>query len=323
MLVAVSRTRNAWRFGRLAALSVAVGLLFSSPAHCTVVQFNTVLGSVIVRLYDSATPQNVANFLHYLNSGLYNGTFFHRDIPGFVLQGGGYAYNASSGTAPHIATFAPVQNEFRVSNLRGTIAMAKLGGDPNSATSEFFFNLSDSNAGAPPDGLDYQNGGFTVFGRVLGSGMNVVDNIVSLPIFDLDPDPAGTPPQNRHTTFDNVPLRNGATLSDALVFINSVQVLNVSPGDFDGSGSVTKNDYALWRETFGSKILAEADGNGNGGVDLADYVTWRKSAGAAGAAELSGAGVPEPASVALILVGGLMLPFYLRRLSARRKLETR
>jgi len=317
MLRVVSRTRYAWRFGRLAALSVAVGLMFNSPAHCTVVQFNTVLGSVIVRLYDSATPQNVANFLHYLNSGLYNGTFFHRDIPGFVLQGGGYTYNASNNSAPHIATFAPVQNEFRVSNLRGTIAMAKLGGDPNSATSEFFFNLSDSNAGAPPDGLDYQNGGFTVFGRVLGSGMNVVDNIVALPRFDLD--------GSSGATFDTVPLRgtNTNTLAERLIFLNSVQVLNTPVGDYDGNGTSTTADYALWRETFGSKTIAEGDGNGNGGVDLADYVTWRKSAGAAGAAELSGVGVPEPASVALILVGGLMLPFYLRRLSARRKLETR
>jgi cyclophilin family peptidyl-prolyl cis-trans isomerase len=283
----------------------------SLPANCTVVQFNTVSGSVVVRLYDSATPLNVANFLNYVNSGLYNGTFIHRDVPGFVLQGGGYTYNASSNTAPHIATFSPVQNEFRVSNLRGTIAMAKLGGDPNSATSEWFFNLADNSSN-----LDNQNGGFTVFGRVLGSGMNIVDSIAALPRFDLD--------GSSGSTFDTVPLRGTSanTLSERLIFLNSVQVLSLPAGDFDGNGTVTTSDYVLWRETFGSKTLAEADGNGNGGVDLADYVTWRKAAGAAGASELSSSNVPEPTSVALILLSGLAIPFYRKRLSARRGLET-
>src|SRR5205814_9757312 len=171
MLRAFSRARNVWRPGRLAILSAAIGLVYGSPANCTVVQFNTVSGSLAVRLYDTATPLNVANFLHYVNNSLYNGTFIHRDIPGFVLQGGGYTYNASNNTAPHIATFSPVQNEFGISNLRSTIAMAKLGGDPNSATSEWFFNLADNSSN-----LDSQNGGFTVFGRVVGSGMTVVDS---------------------------------------------------------------------------------------------------------------------------------------------------
>src|SRR6476659_31862 len=126
-----------------------VGLMFSPVAHGTVVRFNTVSGTVDVRLYNAATPLNVANFLNYVTSGRYNGTFIHRDVPGFVIQGGGYTYDAPSGSAPHIAEFSQVNNEFGVSNLRGTIAMAKLAapadggppnGGPNSATSEWFFN---------------------------------------------------------------------------------------------------------------------------------------------------------------------------------------
>ena len=146
-------------------------------------------------------------------------------------------------------------------------------GDPNSATSEWFFNLSDSNAGSCPNGLDCQNGGFTVFGRVVGSGMTVVDSIAALPRFDLDAS---------GSTFDTVPLRDGATLSDSLVFVNSIQVLNFKAGDYDFNGTVNNADYTVWRNTLGSTTNAAADGNGNGKVDAADYVLWRKTLGQSG-----------------------------------------
>lgn len=156
----------------LAALFVASALPVSAG---TIVEIRMSIGTIGIELFDDTRPITVANFLNYVSSGRYDGTFAHRLIPGFVLQGGGYALN---GDAPqHIEAFAPIQNEFSVgptySNTFGTIAMAKIpaedgagnpipGGGPNSATSEWFINLGNNAAN-----LDNQNGGFTVFGQVV------------------------------------------------------------------------------------------------------------------------------------------------------------
>ena len=146
----------------------------------TIVRMQTDLGSFDIELFDTVTPLTVANYMNYVNDGDYEGTFFHRSIPGFIVQGGGYLANSTSGSiltdgASLIPTDPPVVNEFNLSNLRGTIAMAKVGGDPDSATSQWFFNLADNSAN-----LDNQNGGFTVFARVLDDGMDVVDSIAAL-----------------------------------------------------------------------------------------------------------------------------------------------
>ena len=185
-----------------------------------VAQIDTVLGKINVELLSSDAPQTVQNFLAYINAGRYQNTFFHRAVTGFVVQGGGY-----TATVPfsHIATFAPVQNEFKLSNLRGTVAMAKVGGDPNSATSEWFFNLADNSAN-----LDAQNGGFTVFARVLGTGMNVVDAIAALPRYKIGFDdasasvPASTP-------LRNVPANETQLHVEYYVTLNSVNVLPIYP----------------------------------------------------------------------------------------------
>ena len=101
---------------------------------------------------------------------------FHRSIAGFVIQGGGFKGAGSGSNFTSVMTAPPVVNEPGIANVRGTVSMAKLGGDPNSATSQFFISLGDNRAN-----LDYQNGGFTVFGRVAGNGMAVADTISSLP----------------------------------------------------------------------------------------------------------------------------------------------
>jgi peptidyl-prolyl cis-trans isomerase A (cyclophilin A) len=157
-------------------------LFMLSPfvANSTVVEIRTSLGIIEVNLFDNTTPQTVANFLSYIDSGAYASHVVHRSVPGFVIQGGGFLYTgpinaqAAFNLDPVVAS-SPVVNEPVLSNVRGTIAMAKVGGQPDSATSQWFINLSDSNVS-----LDTNNGGFTVFGQVLGDGMQVVDVIAAL-----------------------------------------------------------------------------------------------------------------------------------------------
>lgn len=160
--------------------SFALGLLFwlllPPPGQAgTLAQFRTVFGSLEVELYDQQKPITVGNFKRLVQSGAYQNTFFHRLVPGFVAQGGGY-YTAAPGSADYFAypwtwlrrvpNFGAISNEFNagplLSNTNGTIAMAKLGGNPDSATCEWFFSLGNNSTN-----LDNQNGGFTVFGRVI------------------------------------------------------------------------------------------------------------------------------------------------------------
>ena len=139
---------------------------------------NTSLGTIPVLLTPQTTPTTVSNFLSYVNKGDYNNTLVHRSVPGFIWQAGGYQLNSSSNITP-ITPSSPIKNEFGASNTRGTIAMAKVGNNPNSATSQFFFNESDSNAA----NLDHQNGGFTVFGHVVSpQGLAVMDAISAIPV---------------------------------------------------------------------------------------------------------------------------------------------
>jgi peptidyl-prolyl cis-trans isomerase A (cyclophilin A) len=173
---------------------LAAGLLFSAVASSCVyavvsVRMQTDLGGVDIELFDTQAMLTVENFLNYVDDGDYNRTFFHRSVPGFILQGGGFIFNPENGPlwtdifgrsangGSHIPIDGTVVNEpdpVNRSNLRGTIAMAKLGGDPDSATSEWFFNLADNS-----ENLDNQNGGFTVFGQVLGDGMEIIDVIAA------------------------------------------------------------------------------------------------------------------------------------------------
>ena len=149
-------------------------LLPAQSASATTVRVITSLGEFSIELFDDVTPGTVANFLNYVTSGRFNGTEIHRSVTGFVVQGGWLTYNPATNSLDQITVDAAIQNEFSVSNTRGTVAMAKLEGDPNSATSQWFVNLADNSAN-----LDGQNGGFTAFGRVIGDGMTVVDDIAA------------------------------------------------------------------------------------------------------------------------------------------------
>lgn len=176
------------------------------------VRFHTNLGDIDVNLTPDVTPATVANFLLYIARGTYTGTIFHRSVSGFVIQGGGYLLqNAAPVPASQLG---PVKNEFSISNTRGTIAMAKLGSDPNSATNQWFFNLAN-NAGM----LDSQNGGFTVFGRVAGdASLAVMDAIAALPVFNLT--------SSFGSAFDTLPLTN-YTSGAAPVIANYARVSSI------------------------------------------------------------------------------------------------
>ena len=193
----------------VALLSVAIAQA-QTDSDRTTVYVNTVLGSFSIELLDDVSPNTVANFLNYVRDGDYDGTFFHRAIPGFILQGGGFSMGAD-GEVSEVPSDPPVANEFRLSNIRGTIAMAKVGGNSNSATNQWFVNLADNSAN-----LDAQNGGFTVFARVIGDGMDIVDAIVAQPI------------SNFGGAFSNTPTIDyfgGAVSREHLVNINSITVI--------------------------------------------------------------------------------------------------
>jgi len=148
----------------------------------SLVQFRTTFGTVEVQLYDTEKPATTDNFKRLVKSGAYQNTFVHRLIPGFVAQGGSYSALSQSSTnlfAPDwlergiIPSFGAITNEHGVgpflSNTNGTIAMAKVAGNPNSASTGWFFNLANNSTN-----LDSQNGGFTVFGRVIRDTNNVL-----------------------------------------------------------------------------------------------------------------------------------------------------
>jgi cyclophilin family peptidyl-prolyl cis-trans isomerase len=157
------------------ALCVCLFLRLPSGTAGTLAQFRTLAGDLEVELYDQQKPITVQNFKRLVQSGAYANTFFHRVVPGFVAQGGGYTTGARFaplnfatpwsylGQVPH---FGAISNEFAVgpllSNTNGTIAMAKGEGNPDSATCQWFFSLTNNSAN-----LDHQNGGFTVFGHVV------------------------------------------------------------------------------------------------------------------------------------------------------------
>lgn len=303
--IADSKTRSSGRMCVVLALTASAWLLSCSAAPATIVRFQTSSGDVDVRLYNAATPLSVTNFLNYVTSNRYNGTFIHR-VPqlqtggtsNFVVQGGGFLLNNSIFAAAGIVTDAPIGNEPKFSNTRGTLAFAK---NAAGATSQWFFNIGDNSF------LNAQN--FTVFGRVLGTGMNVVDTINNLPIIN-----AAVAENAAGEDFDEIPVRNLQQVinqqditSNEAVMVN-VSILNLPAGDYDFNGVVNGLDYSAWRSTFGSTTNAAADGNGNGVVDTADYVVWRNSlpGSGSGAGDLETGGVPEPASGFLVLVGGLV-----------------
>ncbi|MBI5791170.1 MAG: peptidyl-prolyl cis-trans isomerase [Rhodocyclales bacterium] len=160
---------------------VAFAFLFSLAAHAANPQLEvkTSQGMLVIELYQDKAPKTVENFLQYAKDNFFNGTVFHRVIPGFMIQGGGFTPDLKQKE-----TRAPIQNEAKngLKNETGTLAMARTG-DPHSASAQFFINLKDNGF------LDYPSRdgwGYAVFGKVV-QGMDVVQKIAAVPTGNAGP----------------------------------------------------------------------------------------------------------------------------------------
>ena len=174
-------------------------------------------GVVDVLLFDQSgvgAPATVENFLNYVEDEDYDDTIVHRSVTNFIVQGGGFAVENSQ--VVELPADEAVVNEFSAdrSNLVGTIAMAKLGGNPDSATNQWFFNLGDNSSN-----LDNQNGGFTVFGQVLGDEdletVNAIDDLERV---------NGVPVVGSELVLDDVPITDATApiTTDDFVTLDSV-----------------------------------------------------------------------------------------------------
>lgn len=141
-------------------------------SETNLVKFETSMGNIVLELNAQAAPVTVKNFLEYVEEGFYDGTIFHRVIPGFMIQGGGFTAEMEKKQ-----TRDPIVNEANngLGNARGTIAMAR-GPDPDSATCQFFINHIDN---MPLNYVDNSKPGYAVFGKVI-EGMDTVDAIASV-----------------------------------------------------------------------------------------------------------------------------------------------
>ena len=154
--------------------AASTGPAAGQPANPRVL-IETGKGNITLELFPAMAPVSVQNFLGHVKAGFYDGTIFHRVIPGFMIQGGGMTADMGEKPRP-----APIRNEANngLRNLRGTMAMARTG-DPHSATSQFFISVADNRM------LDHRDEsvdgwGYAVFGKVV-AGMDVADAVVGVP----------------------------------------------------------------------------------------------------------------------------------------------
>lgn len=152
---------------------------FTDPDVSSAARLTTLVGDIDFVFYENAAATHVANFLGYLNRGDFINTIFHRSVPGFIIQGGAFRADATASAVP---TQPPILNSPSISNLRGTVSMAR--STLNSATNQFFINLADNGVNNLNnlDSGSSSNGGFTIFARVPETSMVVADSIADLAI---------------------------------------------------------------------------------------------------------------------------------------------
>jgi cyclophilin family peptidyl-prolyl cis-trans isomerase len=189
------------KFFRKAAAILFVALVGSGTAVAgPMIEMKTSLGPITIELYPEKAPKSVENFLQYVKDGFFKGTIFHRVIPGFMAQGGGFTTEFQQKD-----TREPVRNEADngLKNTRGTLAMARTQ-NPHSATAQFFVNVAD-NGFLDHTAPNTRGWGYAVFGKVV-KGMDVVDAIVQVPTGDRGP-------------FQNVPI-TPVVIEDARIVNN-------------------------------------------------------------------------------------------------------
>ncbi|MFM9957878.1 MAG: peptidylprolyl isomerase [Phycisphaerales bacterium] len=238
-------------------------VFFTRSPATQVARVDTFAGIIDMDLLADRAPITVRNFLAYANAGDYDNSMFHRNaatngVP-FVVQGGGF--RATTGF-PSIPTRPQIQNEFGVSNTRGTVAMAKLGGNPNSATNQFFYNLGNNAAN-----LDNQNGGFTVFARVRdAAGLAVMDDLSEFSNFNAS---------SQNGAFDDLPVRNLTTVQtqgqarpEDVITINRISLL-VDVAGTPGQQASFTNAVTVTGNAGQTVTFLDLTGNGFGVTDFA------------------------------------------------------
>jgi cyclophilin family peptidyl-prolyl cis-trans isomerase len=286
------------------AHSIDLGTVFGDPDASNAVRMTTVLGTFDIALFGQQKPVTVANFLKYVDEGRYllvdptNGqlasSFIHRSISGFIIQGGGYIGtvhpdrpNEARPTA--VLPFSPIQNEPGISNTRGTIAMAQMGSNPDSATSEWFINLA--NNGGPPNNLDIRftapngsaAGPYTVFGRIVSNGMTVVDAIAAVPRYNFS---------GAGGAFAQLPLRNynGSAAVQVSNFVSIPGIAQISPLSF----SATSDNANVSVTVSGTKLLVGGNQVGTANITVT-------------ATDLDGATVQDTFAVNVIAAPGRLV----------------
>lgn len=228
-----------------------------------IVTVDTNFGNFQIELFPDAAPKTVANFLSYVESGAYTNTIFHRSVPGFIEQTGGYTSSSTTFSSTSqfatIPTNAPIPLEYNLPNIRGSVAMARTS-IPDSATDQWYVNLIDNS-----QTLSQNNGGgYAVFGQVLGDGMQVLDAIAALPTGPQNPivvQPANvvqSPGSSNNSAFANLPLGP----NNELVRISSMTVEFGIEGtvftDFNGNGSLDPGEAGV----AGRTVFIDNDGTG-------------------------------------------------------------
>jgi peptidyl-prolyl cis-trans isomerase A (cyclophilin A) len=258
-------------FGLCTGLLLTIVAGFASHAG-TLVQFRTTLGDFDVELFDADKPVTVQNFVRYIQANSYKDSIMHRVVTNFIIQGGAIYVanrNTSSNTLVYIPTFPPITNEFKVgtfrSNTYGTIAMAKTS-DPNSATSQFFFNLTNN---APLLDDTNNSGGFTVFGHVI-AGTNVLNR------FKIGPTNTAVKKVNLGGVLAELPVLYAANPTDVqysdLIYVDisllNVQITLLTNGARDISWKSVSNrlNVVEFTTNFPPTWQTLTTTNGNGGT---------------------------------------------------------
>ena len=222
-----------------------------------IVRFTTqsTIGSLTldIALFSDRTPGTRTNFLNYVNDGDFDNSIIHRSVPGFVIQGGGFYDSNSSGNyfLEPIPTDPAIVNEFGVSNTLGTVSMAKLSGNPDSATSGWFISIGDNSAN-----LDNQNGGFTVFGKITKGTLINAQSIGN---------PNDFPIWNAGNAFTNLPLKpdyDGSRRIEETDFVlfTSVELVDIPISEVGTSTALT---YSVLQNSNPAVVTASISANTN------------------------------------------------------------